>query len=275
MKPITKWRRLIEEPSPLKFLASRLLWRLGISSRFTVRRNGYRIRFHPSAISAWLWTYPSALHTEEEFVASYLKPGDIYVDVGANIGQLALRAASVVGPEGHVVAIEAHPRTHAFLLDNVDLNGFENVTTILRAAGETEGFLTFSDYVSDDQNHVVVSGTGVSVPVQRVDDMVVSGPVALLKVDVEGFELSVLKGAPNVLARTRAVLFESWDDLASRFGSSAADVIDLLRESGFSMHRLVGSRLEFIPAKAGSPRCENLVALRLKTGAGDDKILQP
>lgn len=255
--------RIGAEPRPIRFLASRVLWRLGISRFFVARRNGYRVRFHPSAVSAAVWADPAHLNPEEEFVAARLRAGETYVDVGANVGLLTMRAASVVGPRGRVIAIEAHPRTHRFLEDNLRLSGLDGrVQAIHRAVGEAPGMLTFTDFMSDDQNHVSVDGAGMLVPVERLDDLVPAGPVALLKVDVEGFELQVFRGAPAVLERTRAVLFESWDHHAARFGNSAAAVVALLRSSGFTVHRLEGRELRPFGDDDGSPGCENLVALR-------------
>lgn len=256
------WSRLRAEPHPWRLVCSRLLWRAGLSTRFVIERKGYRVRFHPSAVSAEAWIAPQQSVEEEEFVASRLRAGDTYVDVGANVGLLALRAASVVGRTGRVIAIEAHPRTAGFLADNVALNGFAQVQVVHRAVGESDGTLTFTDFVSDDQNHVQVDGAGVAVRVQRLDELVPAGPIALLKVDVEGFELAVFRGAEGVLDRTQAVLFESWDRHATRYGHTAAEVVALLRARGFRVHRLVRGALEPVIGPGGSPSCENLVALR-------------
>ena len=241
---------------------SRLLWRSGFSHLFVVRRNGYRVRFHPSAVSAGTWTEPDSLSQEEAFVASRLRPGDCYVDVGSNVGMLVLRAATVVGATGRVIAIEAHPRTYRFLVDNVTLNGFSWVRAIHSAVGKDQGTLTFSDELSDDQNHVVLEGAGVEVPVARLDDLVPDGPIALLKVDVEGFELPVLLGAPRVLERTRCILLESWDEHAARYGFTVTNVGALLRDSGFTIFRFSGDGLQRVVGAVSSSRCENLVGIR-------------
>jgi hypothetical protein len=79
---------------------------------------------------------------------------------------------------------------------------------------------------------------------------------------VEGFELPVFRGAPAVLARTRAILFESWDQHAARYGFVVAEVLSLLRQSGFVLYRLAGEELQPIVGPGGSSACENLVAIR-------------
>jgi FkbM family methyltransferase len=240
------FRRIAEEDRPLRFLASRLLWRSGLSHRFSVERQGgpgtYRIRFFPSAASSQAWVYPGRLSEEEAFVARTLRPGDCYVDVGANVGLLALRAAAIVGTSGHVVAIEAHPRTSSFLEANVRLNGFQHVEVERVAVGDAPGEIAFTDRRSDDQNSVAPDGAGpVRVPVTTLDALL---PVSrlphvhLLKMDVEGYELAALRGASLLLRRVDRVLFESSPALCARFGYRSRDVLDLLRAAGYRLRPL-------------------------------------
>src|SRR5262249_18542532 len=158
----------------------------------------YRLRFFPTALSCAMWTDPGARRADEAFFRRVLRPGDTVVDVGANVGTLTLTAAALVGPEGRVWAIEPHPRPLRYLCANVALNGFANVRTVHAAAGESDGLLRLTDSRLDDQNRVSADGPGVSVPVRRLDDVVPEGPVRLLKIDVEGFELFVLRGARRV-----------------------------------------------------------------------------
>jgi FkbM family methyltransferase len=254
---------LREESKPLRFIVSRALLRSRLSRAFVVQRAGYRVRFHPSAVSAQAWLEPSSTSAEESFVAQTLRPGDFYVDVGANVGLLALRAATIVGPKGQVIAIEAHPRTFGYLADNIRLNGFEVVRPIHSAVGEERGTLHFTDVRSDDQNHVVpAGGAGFEVSVRPLDELVPPGSIALLKVDVEGFELPVFRGATNVLGRSRVILFESWDRHAARYGYRVPEVLSLLRSAGFRIYRLHQKGLSPIEDGHTSPVCENLVAQR-------------
>jgi len=239
-------RRIAEEDRPLRFLASRVLWRSGLSHRFSVERRGgpgaYRIRFFPSAVSSLAWVYPGRLSDEEAFVARTLRPGDCYVDVGANVGLLALRAAAIVGTGGRVVAVEAHPRTSAFLAANVRLNGFQHVEVERVAVGDVPGEIAFTDHRSDDQNSVAPDGAGpVRVPVTTLDALLpVSrlSHVHLLKMDVEGYELAALRGATQLLRRVERVLFESSPALCNRFGYRSRDVLDLVRAAGFRLRPL-------------------------------------
>jgi hypothetical protein len=119
----------------------------------------------------------------------------------------------------------------------------------------------FSDYRSDDQNHVTIaSADGITVAVRTLDSLVPNRNVDLLKIDVEGFELMVLRGAREALARTRAIYFEAWDRHFARYGYSFADLHDFLTLHGFTIMdphtRKPIERTERIV------RCVNLLAQR-------------
>ena len=99
-------RKLREHPRPGRFILGRILWRSGLSPLFVREMpRGFRVRFYPTSISAALWSNPSSRTEDEDFVWAVLRPGDRYIDAGANIGQLALAASKRVGPEGEVIAI--------------------------------------------------------------------------------------------------------------------------------------------------------------------------
>jgi FkbM family methyltransferase len=267
-------RRLGEEERPVRFLASRVLWHSGLSRYLMIRRSGdrgrYRIRFFPTAVSSQVWVYPERVSEEEAFVARTLRPGDTYVDIGGNIGLLALRAASVVGAGGKVIVVEAHPRIAGFLRENVRLNNFSHVSVEHVAVGEASGEITFSDRRSDDQNGVVADGSGaIHVPMVTLDELLPTSRasrIALLKLDVEGFELAVLRGAKATLTRVDRVLFECDPDLTSRYGHSSREILDLLRSAGFVPGTIDGEEYppDYEPASFG-----NVLALRRSPGVAD------
>lgn len=212
---------------------------------------GYRLRFYPSAVSVAMWCNRDFFRNDEEILRKYLRPGDVFVDVGANIGTLSLAASGIVGEAGRVLSIEAHPKTVKYLRGNVKLNNASNVTVIHAAAGDHEGVVRFSSGRGDDQNRVTESG--LQVPLRTLDALLDAGPVRLLKIDVEGFELFVLQGADRVLQRTDLVYFESWESHFHKYGYSTSDVLALLARYGFETGR---------PADYKSLGCENLLATR-------------
>lgn len=255
-------RILREQPRPARFLASRLLMRTGMSARFSIPREGFRLRFYPTALSASLWVDPRDRQDDERFFRRYLRPGDVVVDVGANVGNLTLTASSLVGGGGHVYAVEAHPRTFGYLRGNLAHNGVSNVTPFNTAVGRKSGTVHFSDLHQDDINRVTEGG-GIPVPVRPLDALPIrEGRVALVKVDVEGYEWPVFQGAAGLLARTDCVYYESFEAWFARFGYSTGDVIRELERLGFLALRADGGGWTPAPAGHRSVELENLVAVR-------------
>ena len=193
-----------------------------------------RIRFNPTSISAALWTDPFGRSDDVEFLTTILREGDVYVDCGANIGHLALVASRLVGTGGRVTAIEASPRTFSFLLDNLAINGVPDARVLQCALGERDGgIVQISERRDDDQNRVTDSG--VPVPVRSLDSVLGPARVTLLKIDVEGYELFVLRGARGVLQRTDVVYCELSASNCGRYGYGPAEVERLLVDHGFCL----------------------------------------
>ena len=137
----------------------------------------------------------------------------VIVDVGANVGQFTTALKAFV-PGARILAFEPDPTVAAALADNARNLG--EVRTIAAAAGESPGTLELY------RHHVSLMSTlrpgavetydlenRVAVPVVRLDDATAElGPVDLVKIDVEGFEIEVLRGATALLGRTRYLLIE-------------------------------------------------------------------
>jgi FkbM family methyltransferase len=226
-------RKLREHRRPVRFLASRVLWRTGLSPLFVREMpRGFRVRFYPSSISAALWADPSSRSEDEDFVWGVLRPGDRYIDAGANIGQLALAAAKRVGSEGQVIAIEAHPEIYRYLEGNAELNRATNLTTLHHALGAGPGEVALTSRRSDDQNYITSEGE-FRVPMCALDELVDPRPTRLLKLDVEGYELPVLQGAARTLEQTQIVYCELSTGNCRRFGYRPQEVEQLLVAKGF------------------------------------------
>ena len=88
----------------------------------SVRREGYVLHFFPTSMSAAMWADPDFRVGEERFLRAVLQPGDVVIDVGANVGSTALASAVAVGAEGHVLAVEPHPRIFGYLKANIARN---------------------------------------------------------------------------------------------------------------------------------------------------------
>jgi len=243
----------IHGASLFRFLVSRFLWATRLSSLLTFRGTGYRLRFYPSSVSVALWCNSRFYHREEALLCKVLRSGDVFVDIGANVGALSLTASRIVGPCGRVYAVEPHPKIVRYLSGNVRLNRVENISIIHAAAGDHEGTAHFTSRRSDDQNHI--SNSGIEVPLRTLDSLLPDVPVRLLKIDVEGFELFVLRGAEHTLQQTEMIYFESYESFFQKFGYSTANVLEFLADHGFDSG---------LPKDYRSDKLENILANRVR-----------
>ena len=259
------WRILREQERPFKFVVSRLLMRSGISRFFLIRRAGFRLRFYPTHVSARLWLDPQyhGDFDEELFLRRYLRPGDTVIDAGANIGFTTLVATVSVGDHGKVIAVEPHPRIFSYLDGNVRLNRV-SVERHNVAVGHRSGEIHLSDAEDECVNAVTDDARGLRAPLARLDELAAgAGPIALLKLDVEGYELFALRGGERVLDAVECIYFESFEDNFARYGYSCSDVFDLLHAAEFHVFRqLDASTLGQIEPHHTSKDCENLIAVR-------------
>ncbi len=253
---LRKWRRF----------TSVLLRRLRISHLFRIRVAPITLRFHPAALAIRLWENAGRYDSDIGFFRAYLRQGDTCIDAGANVGLLTLTASAVVGDEGCVIAVEAHPRTCRYLRENLELNHCRNVRAYNVALAAAAGTLVFSEEAEDDIRHVVPCGPGLRVPAATLDSLTETiDAVHLLKLDVEGYECEVLRGAGRTLSSTQCVYFESFEHQIQRYGHPSRELFQLLIDNGFSLFfpPAQGDRaLRPVPADYWSPTEENLIAVR-------------
>ena len=192
-----------------------------------------------------------------------MQHGDTVVDVGANIGFMSLISSVAVGDQGQVHAIEAHPKTYNALCGNVKFNNFTNTKTYNLASGEKQGHITFSDKKQDDRNSIASDSDGIDVEMKTLDSMDFGdGPIALLKVDVEGYEKFVFEGAEQVLERTQCIYYESAADHFEEFGYDCVQLNDILRAKGFELFKHSADMLQRIDNPYVSDSAENIIAVR-------------
>lgn len=133
------------------------------------------------------------------FILHFMRKGDVFVDVGANIGSYSILAASC---GADVIAMEPVPQTYEQLLDNVNINRFQNnITPKNMGVGSHPGVLLFSSAFGP-LNHVLAPGETIAdVTTVKVDtlDSVVRHGASMIKIDVEGYETEVIRGAANLL----------------------------------------------------------------------------
>ena len=164
-----------------------------------------------------------------------LAPGNVVLDIGANIGAHTLFFAKAVGPQGAVLAFEPQRVVFQTLCANMALNSITNTRCQQAALGEERGSLLVPplDYSRQDNYGGLGLGgfqEGEEVQVLRLDDFALPH-CRLLKVDVEGMELSVLKGGQGLIARHRPLLYVEND----RQENSAA-LIRFIASLGYDLY---------------------------------------
>ena len=174
---------------------------------------------------------------------SMLHPGDIVLDIGANVGVYSLLAAEAVGDAGHVYAFEPASQTFLALQENIRLNGFEKRITALNLGlsdriktGRIASPPIADRYESGDAfNYVedVEDNQTGAIQLTTVDQFIADNGLSVvnaIKLDIEGAELLCLKGAKELLSMdTRPkILFEGVDDNAQRYGYTAMDSVVFL-----------------------------------------------
>jgi FkbM family methyltransferase len=168
-----------------------------------------------------------------------LGPGSLFVDVGANVGLYTIWSIEA-GAE--VIAVEPSRIARQRLVSNLELNGY-SAELVPAALGETEGTLRLTTEL-DNQNHLLLSADGEAVeseqvPVLTLDGLVGDRTVGGLKVDVEGAELLVLRGARRLLAEQRIKLIQlEWNESSlSLLEQDRTPIAELLSSNGYELFR--------------------------------------
>jgi len=170
-----------------------------------------------STLEWQLWAFGGYEKHFAELFGHLVRPGERCVDVGANVGVHSVRLARLVGADGEVIAIEPDPDVAVRTNRNIALNGLANVRVINAAASEQPGSMQLYRPSPWDTNrarasllhHPYLTGVKTMVPVVTVDDVCAGRAVSLIKIDVEGHEAAVVRGAANTIARCApSIVFE-------------------------------------------------------------------
>ncbi len=208
-----------------RLLRRRAIARLGERSRLWVD-------LHRTAASKVLYANPPDL-PEMLVWRQALRGGDLFVDVGANVGTYTIWAAEC-GAE--VMALEPAADTFDLLLENVALNGYQ-VEAIQAAAGDRCGVTRFTAG-RDTVNRLDPDGP-VETRLVTIDSLIGGRHVAGMKVDVEGFEIEVLRGCTQALSERRIGLIQlEWNATSQvALGTDRRPIADLLAQYGYQLYR--------------------------------------
>jgi FkbM family methyltransferase len=222
---------------------ARALWRAAhfqagarLLHRRAIARLGERSRLwvdlHRTGASMVMYANPPDL-PEMLVWRQVLKPGELFIDVGANVGSYTIWAAEL---GADVIAVEPAADTFALLVENVELNGYRVsvIQAAAAAAGGTAGFTA-----GRDTANCLDAGGPAQTTVVTVDSLIGGRTVAGMKVDVEGFEIEVLRGCARALSEQRLRLIQlEWNMASLRaVGGDRREVADLLAGYGYELYR--------------------------------------
>jgi FkbM family methyltransferase len=176
---------------------------------------------------------------EQAFLLHYLRSGDLFVDVGANVGAYSLLASGVC--EAKSFAIEPIPSTFSKLMQNIRLNDLTHLVTGYNVGIGSECTRMCFTSSLDVLNKVVLendpnkkSANIIQVDVLSLDSLLEGKSPALLKIDVEGYEQEVIRGSSNTLKSNnlQAIIIELWGH-DGRYGFSSESIHNDLLKIGF------------------------------------------
>jgi FkbM family methyltransferase len=200
-----------------------------------------------------------------------IKPGDVVIEVGANVGTETIALADLVGPEGKVYAIEPVPANLAWLRTLNERSNLHQVEVVPQAIADFEGEVEFAapaDFSHSGMGHIRGANQGVEpclnrVPCTTLDALTTGrgcGPVRLIAIDAEGSEPVVLRGASRCLQEDQPVLIlEACEPHLKRFGSSLAELHSMLQTKGYVIHQI--GKLGLRQPDVHSDQSTNWVAL--------------
>lgn len=186
---------------------------------------------------------------EFNWLARILQPGMTFVDVGANMGLYSLFAARRVGSQGCVLAFEPSGREYAMAKANIERNQLSQVKLMRMALSDETGNVELLVAPMRHSGHNTLGAFAYNtpierretVPAERLDDVLLRmAPhrVDVIKMDVEGAELRVLRGAAQTLARFRPVLLVEVSERSLQHqGSSGAELLQLFAQQGYDHYR--------------------------------------
>jgi FkbM family methyltransferase len=232
--PLRYWRRFIP---PLYFYET--------GSIRTVERNSIKYKLDISTLLDHSIYFYRIRDKAWDNLFKLLRKDFHVIDVGANIGFLSLNFA-VRCPDGMIHSFEPDSDTFYKLRENVRLNGFQNVSVYKKALGSVRATGELYKIYANNPgaNRILSAKPPAVIPSEKVEISTLDETdqelgfvrLDLLKIDVEGFELFVIKGGRNLILKRRPILFvELIDQNLAQQGCTAQSMIDYIQQLGYSI----------------------------------------
>lgn len=209
-----------------------------------------------------------------QLLKKQLQPGDVFLDIGANIGLMSVIASKIVGERGKVCAVEANPNTVTILQANIELNHCKNVELIPVALSDEQGTaVLFENWEVNRGGASLISQSneqaGIEVKMERLDDLFNEDDrVDLVKIDVEGFEPQVIRGGMAWFKKQQPVfIIEVSEQREKELGPSPLEIMQLVQTIGnYSFFKQKGTkerRGKLVEIKTGQdlPSHDNIICI--------------
>lgn len=248
------------------------------------RRDGLQMELDSRTLIDWELLFHGEYEPELRLLFErFLQPGDVAIDVGANVGAHTLTLARLVGESGRVLAFEPNPPIYERLRRNIALNVLPQVSEYGCALGSDTARLSLRVPKADSQeasNPGIASLVALDTPhdlveveVRPLDDVVSQAGLTridIVKIDVQGYECNVLRGARATIERFRpAIIFEYENWAWQEAGASLAEAARMLPTTAYRYFRIeYRAALHLVPFDPGAPVPDhvNLIALPLTDG---------
>lgn len=205
--------------NPFLVISRLLVWRaktlLGISSMIELKKWTIRLYLPPKwrGVAKLIYVFRDSYEEELDNLPLYLSPGSVFVDVGANYGIYSLIAARIVGDSGRVIAFEPAKENFEILNKNILLNCMNNINLFPLALSDREGLMKLYYHPDPSRNSLIPEHSklknGEEVEVKQLDQVLQKigvNVVDFIKIDVEGADLLVIKGAKETICKYRPVV---------------------------------------------------------------------
>ena len=245
----------------IQYLTSRMQVKRAPRLLFAIRRlfkrpnciynvyNNTLLKIDPSVNFHWLNVVNYGGYEAVLLFEKYLKPGDVYLDIGANYGYMSINAARIVGPKGRVIAVEPEPRAAELLEFNAALNDAA-LEIVRKAISDTLGEANFNvatemglsrlDNLHQNtfgmmlQDNIVVERTTLDLLISQI---IPDREVTLVKMDVEGHEMRILQGASQLISRKNTMfMLEINPGALSQNGLSFKDIFEFFATRGYEVN---------------------------------------
>lgn len=185
-------------------------------------------------------------------IQNVLKKGDVFVDVGANIGLMSIFASLIVEDEGKVFSFEPNPATYNILMKNIDLNNISNIETSKYGLGSKAGTTEIYDVWDSGRGSATMikpeeikeSGHTVNIVSLTEHFKNIQSKINFIKFDIEGYEFEALKGAKNIIVEMLPMLIIEISDInASLDNVNGNEVFNFIKEiKNYRIFKLNGSK---------------------------------